>query len=60
MNNCCMDCEKRTPSCHAECEDYKKFVKQREEIRRKKAIEGDILAISSERRMRRMKRRIRK
>ena len=30
----CKNCEKRYLGCHSNCEEYKSFVKAREEIRR--------------------------
>ena len=31
--NCCKDCTDRHVGCHAECETYNAFVKEREEFR---------------------------
>lgn len=35
--NCCKDCKKRKAGCHAECEDYEKFVRENEKIRRERS-----------------------
>lgn len=32
-DNCCYKCARRSPHCHGDCEDYKKFAEEREVVR---------------------------
>lgn len=38
----CKDCDKRTPECHSQCPDYKKFqeenAKKKSELEKRKAL----------------------
>jgi hypothetical protein len=38
--NPCIDCERRTATCHAKCEQYREFQRTREAIREKRIKEN--------------------
>lgn len=37
----CYECKDRAPGCHGKCQRYAAFAAEREDIRKKKALEGD-------------------
>lgn len=47
MLNCkCKDCKNRTIGCHAQCEDYKDYVRRNEQLKEKKKILKDLEKIN--------------
>lgn len=46
--NCCINCEKRFPACHDECEDYQNAKLEREKINERKRRENEVIGVSVE------------
>lgn len=42
MNSPCKGCEYRHIHCHAECDEYKEFVMEREKVRRERLVQSQV------------------
>jgi hypothetical protein len=45
--SCCCNCALRSENCHSGCGAYREYERERAEIRRRRNIEGDYLAVAA-------------
>lgn len=56
MRTCCLNCDKRTITCHSSCKKYKDLQTECERIREQKRKDGEFLAIATRKMPRKRKR----